>query len=67
METDIEFKTKIEISFSSLWKHFAEDFLRDGFSEEYNSIKHGFRLRIGGFSLAMECKTLTEFLLHLKE
>lgn len=39
--------------FSNLWVRFAQDFLNTNYIDEYNSLKHGFRVRRGGFSLAM--------------
>jgi len=38
--------------FVSLWSRFANDFLDEGFTGEYNSIKHGLRIKSGGFYLA---------------
>ncbi len=37
--------------FSKLWAHFAFEFLKQTNIDEYNSIKHGFRLNLGGFGL----------------
>ncbi len=37
--------------FASLWSRFAYDYLDDHNIKEYNSIKHGFRARAGGFTL----------------
>lgn len=39
--------------FGKLWRKFANDFLDDKFSMEYNGAKHGLRTRPGGFSLAI--------------
>src|SRR5262249_12343163 len=39
--------------FSGLWRDFAHDFLNENHSNEYNSVKHGFRVRAGGFGLAV--------------
>jgi hypothetical protein len=39
--------------FADLWRRFAGDFVREEHGFEYNSIKHGFRLRPGGFGLAL--------------
>ena len=44
---------RIKKNFASLWSKFASDFLDEGFSNEYNSIKHGFRVRPGGFHLSI--------------
>ena len=46
-------KNKRSVSlFSELWCRLAYEFLNDAHVDEYNSIKHGFRVRSGGFSLA---------------
>jgi hypothetical protein len=39
--------------FGALWRRFATDFLDEKFNFEYNSIKHGLRLHMGGFYFAM--------------
>ncbi|WP_018984460.1 hypothetical protein [Salinimonas chungwhensis] len=39
--------------FAELWGKLAGEFLNDAHIDEYNSIKHGFRVRSGGFSLAI--------------
>jgi hypothetical protein len=39
--------------FGSLWARLAHDFLDETNQQEYNSIKHGFRVQAGGFSLAI--------------
>lgn len=44
---------EVKQGFSRMWKMFAYDFLSDDFTEEYNSIKHGWRIRQGGFYVAM--------------
>ena len=45
--TDKEF----QMSFGKLWHRFATDFLNDTIISEYNSIKHGMRVKAGGFAL----------------
>lgn len=50
---DKERESKVKEVFGRLWSHFASDFLDDAFTIEYNSIKHGLRIRPGGFSLAI--------------
>jgi len=50
---DKEKEKSIKNRFGELWSRWASDFLSETFSKEYNSIKHGFRVRPGGFSLAM--------------
>jgi hypothetical protein len=37
--------------FAQLWEQFAQDFLDSKFSDEYNSLKHGLRVHMGGFHL----------------
>ena len=37
--------------FARLWGQFAQDFLDVNFTNEYNSIKHGLRVHMGGFHL----------------
>jgi len=37
--------------FAKLWRGFADDFLSQDNLDEYNSIKHGFRVRSGGVTL----------------
>ncbi len=39
--------------FGRFWSMLGWEFLRDEHLKEYNSIKHGFRVRPGGFSLAV--------------
>lgn len=39
-------------SFAKVWSRLAHEFLDDKNIDEYNSLKHGFRVRSGGFSLA---------------
>ncbi len=47
--------TKANIKkFAELWSYFADDFLNQNFTDEYNSIKHGLRVHIGGFSVAID-------------
>jgi hypothetical protein len=50
---DKERESAIKKGFGDLWSRFASQFLDMGFSEEYNSIKHGLRVRPGGFYIAM--------------
>src|SRR5260370_15870149 len=44
-------KQEIHEAFGGLWQRLASDFLEDLFLAEYNSFKHGFRARAGGFVL----------------
>lgn len=50
---DKEKESTIKRGFGQLWSRFAAIFLQDDFGNEYNSIKHGLRIRTGGFSFAM--------------
>lgn len=50
---DIQKRTEIVSGFAQLWHLFANDFTNETFVKEYNSIKHGFRVKTGGFSLQM--------------
>lgn len=43
----------IKKHFGELWSRWAADFLGETFRKEYNSIKHGFRVTAGGFSLSI--------------
>jgi len=43
----------IQQGFATLWARFADDFTDESGLAEYNSIKHGLRLRPGGFMLSM--------------
>lgn len=48
-----EKEAAIKKDFGNLWSQFASQFLDNNFSDEYNSIKHGLRVRPGGFSIAI--------------
>ena len=50
---DKEREIAIKEAFANLWSQLSFDFLDEGFREEYNFIKHGFRARSGGFNLAV--------------
>jgi hypothetical protein len=39
--------------FATAWTRLAHDFLNRTMYEEYNNIKHGFRISLGGFTLAV--------------
>lgn len=39
--------------FGSLWQKLAHEYIDKNCVDEYNSIKHGFRVRSGGFALAV--------------
>jgi hypothetical protein len=51
LETE-EKTEKIKHLFAKLWRRFAIDFLDKNMRYEYNSLKHGLRIKAGGFSLA---------------
>jgi hypothetical protein len=53
---DKDKENSIKNGFGQLWSQFASIYLQDGFSTEYNSIKHGLRVKSGGFSFAMGVK-----------
>lgn len=44
-------EANIRDGYAKLWPQLAADFLEEGFQEEYNSLKHGLRVRPGGFHL----------------
>jgi hypothetical protein len=48
-----EQEDKIKEQFAASWVRFAQDFLEEKSTQEYNSIKHGFRISNGGFSLSI--------------
>lgn len=48
---DKEYEAAIRENFAKAWSRFAIDFLDGAFVREFNSIKHGLRLRSGGFKL----------------
>ncbi len=50
---DEELKKSLTAKFASFWRGVAAEFLSDAFRDEYNSIKHGFRVTPGGFSIAI--------------
>jgi len=39
--------------FASFWKRLAHEYIDKDHIDEYNSIKHGFRIRSGGFAIAV--------------
>lgn len=50
---DKQKERKVKRGFGSFWARLASDFLRQPFTDEYNNIKHGLRIRSGGFSVAI--------------
>lgn len=55
-----ERKNEIVNGFASFWSSCANDFINDSFTKEYNSIKHGFRVKSGGFSVQMGRKEIND-------
>jgi hypothetical protein len=51
-----EKESAIKQDFGNLWSLFASQFLDSNFSDEYNSIKHGLRVRPGGFFIAIRAE-----------
>lgn len=52
-----ELESIIKKKFEEIWRKWAYDFINDEFQNEYNSIKHGFRIKKGGFSLSFAKET----------
>ncbi len=50
-ENDDEKIQQAKKAFARLWRLLGSDFVRDINIKEYNSLKHGFRAKAGGFSL----------------
>ena len=48
-----EQENRIKEQFAAAWALFAHDFSDEKGTEEYNSIKHGFRIKTGGFHLGI--------------
>jgi hypothetical protein len=46
-------RRQLQEGFAKAWKRFASEFLDPNLRDEYNSIKHGFRVSPGGFHLAI--------------
>lgn len=53
---DVEKDSRIRNSFARLWARFANDYVNVNHRFEYNSLKHGLRVRMGGsyFALGVE-------------
>ena len=47
------YEDETALRFGRLWWRFSEDFLNFIHKEEYNNLKHGFRIRMGGYSLSI--------------
>lgn len=39
--------------FSNFWRRLSQEYIESDHVDEYNSLKHGFRIRSGGFALAL--------------
>lgn len=50
---DEEQRVELTGKFASFWSGVAQEFLSDAFRDEYNSLKHGFRVMPGGFSASI--------------
>lgn len=50
---DKDKESRLKQHFAQLWQRFADDFLEQSFTPEYNSIKHGFRAKSGSMKLAI--------------
>ena len=48
---DKQHETQLKQHFATTWRNFADDFINEAAREEYNSIKHGFRVAAGGFKM----------------
>jgi hypothetical protein len=51
--TDEAQALKVRSGFGDLWARFAHEYLESAYIDEYNSLKHGFRTRPGGFTLSV--------------
>lgn len=65
---DIKDKKKNRLmkkKFADLWLRYANDFLDEKISKEYNNIKHGFRAKNGGFEITISSdKKFTDSKVH---
>lgn len=52
-QPETERQTHIKNSFSNFWERLAGEFSDAEQVDEYNALKHGFRMRSGGFTLAV--------------
>jgi hypothetical protein len=53
LEQDKDKEEIVKKGFSKFWSRLASEFIKNDFTKEYNSIKHGLRIRSGGFFLAI--------------
>jgi hypothetical protein len=44
-------RKEIQAAFGEFWRSLAEEWVKKDFTEEYNSVKHGLRARLHGYSL----------------
>jgi len=44
---------EMAIKYGEFWRELSRDFLSENFRNEYNSIKHGCRIKSGGFSISV--------------
>lgn len=56
-DTDQDERIRAIERFADLWAKSAEIFLRQESIDEYNSLKHGFRVELGGFHLEMKVES----------
>jgi len=50
-QTDSERNKQLSEAYGKLWSQIAFNFFKSINTDEYNSLKHGFRVKLGGFSL----------------
>lgn len=62
--TDNKLKEETIKNYSTLFHNFANDLLNERFQNEYNSIKHAFRIGVGGFSVELVLSTKDEKVLE---
>ncbi|KGK98542.1 hypothetical protein LI82_06605 [Methanococcoides methylutens] len=55
---DKDKETKVKTKFTKLWRILADDFTNETLVSEYNNLKHGFRIRPGGFHLSMATENI---------
>ena len=57
---DKAYESSLKDGFIQTWKYFAHDFMDRSSIREYNSIKHGLRVSLGGFKLKLHTGVLEE-------
>lgn len=45
-------KEQLQQSFATLWRRFAKEYTNQFLVDEYNSVKHGFRMHLGGMKIS---------------